>query len=176
MWQKSLVLTALLAVGFPAAGQAVPRAESNEVQITGGYFRSIGTGGGNFNTDMGYGYFLTKDWEVGVRQGINYNLVENASDDWIATTSPFLEYHFMNEGQTTPTLLPFLGGFVGAVWNEDDFTGTVGPSGGVKYFFHDQTFLTARYRYEWFFDEINEVNDTIDSNHVVTFGLGYVWG
>lgn len=161
--------------------QAQPLANDNEIQVTGGYFRPIGTGDGTFNAQISYGYFPgTAAWEVGIRQAITVNQIDEAPDTWVATTTPFVDYHFLGDKlfglDWRQDLVPFIGGFIGAVWNDDDFTGTVGPSAGMKFFFNSQTFLSARYNYEWFFDELDQFNDTLDANHVLTISLGYLWG
>lgn len=96
---------------------------------------------------------------------------------WNAVTSPLLNYHFVGDSPlaVNKNVVPYLGGFVGAVWNDEDFTGTVGPQAGVKLYVTPSTFVAANYRYEWFFDEVGDANDTQDANHVVTVGLGYNW-
>lgn len=77
-------------------------------------------------------------WEVGIRQGFFYTLSDEASDVWRATTTPFIDYHF-RDGTNEQTIVPFVGGFVGAVWNESDFTGAIGPEAGLKAYMSDST-------------------------------------
>ena len=42
----------------------------------------------------------------------------------------FVNYHF----RVTDIIVPYLGAFIGAAWNDRDVTGTLGPQGGVKFF------------------------------------------
>ncbi len=50
------------------------------------------------------------------------------------------------------------------------------PIRGVKVFFNPNTFVSSRYRYEWYFDNLDVGSDSSEGNHVVTIGFGYVWG
>lgn len=158
---------------LPAQVVAAPLAGDNEVEISGGFFHAQGSRVGSLNLDVHYGYYLTPAWEVGLRQGLNYNFVERARDQWVASTTPFLHYNL----RLSDVLVPFIGGHIGVVWNDLDHTGTIGPNGGIKLFFSPQTYFKAGYRYEWFFDRLRRIGDRADrGNHVVNLGLGYVWG
>ena len=53
----------------------------------------------------------------------------------------------------------------------------MGPLAGLKFFVTDATFVQTAYRYEWFFDSLDQAGDhSNDGNHVVSIGIGYVWG
>jgi hypothetical protein len=150
-----------------------PVAGSNEIEIAGGLFHAQGSDTGALNLDLAYGYYLTPGWELGLRQALNYNFLDHERDVWTATTTPFINYNF----RLTDRILPFLGGFIGLVWNDRDVTGAVGPNAGVKIFLSDQVYFTTRYRYEIFFNKIKAIGDNkSEGNHVVNFGLGFVWG
>jgi hypothetical protein len=152
---------------------AGPVANDHEVEVSGGLVHSEGTDTGNLNLDLSYGYYLSPGWQLGLRQALNYNFIEDQTDEWTATTAPFLAYHF----RLTDTVIPHLGGFIGAAWNDRDITGTLGPQVGVKFFFSPQTYVGLRYRYEWFFNKFERINNNSDNgNHVFNIGLGYVWG
>jgi hypothetical protein len=160
-----LLLGSAPAIAEPAQGD-------KEIQGAASFLRPIGSGSGAFNADARYGYFVSPEWQLGLRQ--SYTLVHNddSADVWNAVTAPYAIYHFNNG---TSPMVPYLGAFVGAVWNDEDFTGTVGPQGGVKYYFASDTFLNAEYRYEWFFDEIGDADEIQDANHAVVLGIGYNW-
>lgn len=158
---------------LPARVAAAPIAGDNEIEISGGFFHAQGSRVGSLNADVHYGYYLTPNWEVGLRQALNYNFVERARDQWQASTTPFVLFNF----PLGDVLVPFVGAHLGVVWNDIDHTGTLGPTGGVKLFFSPQTYFKAGYRYEWFFDRFRRIGDRADrGNHVVNLGLGYVWG
>jgi outer membrane protein with beta-barrel domain len=152
---------------------ALPVGGDNEVQISGGASHTQGSDTGNFNADISYGYYLSPGWELGFRQAVNYNFVDDGPDAWQATTTPFLLYNF----RITDVLVPYLGIQGGVVWNDRDVTGTFGPAAGLKLFVADQTFVNIGYRYEWFFNSFEAARDNrTHGNHVANIGLGYVWG
>ena len=94
---------------------------------------------------------------------------------WAATTAPFVRYHFL--GLSENRIVPFLGAFLGAVWNDNDITGTLGPEAGIKFFVTEQAFIQTRYRYAWFFDDFESADNQSDNgNHVISVGIGYFWG
>jgi hypothetical protein len=161
-----------------AQGLAQQVEGDNEIQLSGGFFHAQGSDDGTLTADVSYGKFLTDRWELGLRQTLGYSFIDNADDQWNASTIPFVNYHFRGVTQDD-RFQPFLGAFAGAAYNENDTTFTVGPNLGFKYFVDDQTFFVTRYRYEWFADSlaVGEFEDNFsDGNHVVTFGFGYVWG
>ncbi|HSE82938.1 MAG TPA: hypothetical protein VLB01_00150 [Thermodesulfobacteriota bacterium] len=167
-----LGLGALLAfVATPS--YSVQSVGSSEIQVSGGFFHAQDSNTSDLSADVSYGYYFFQPLEVGIRQGINYTFINNADNPWLATTTPFIDYYFFADRN----FQPFVGGFGGIVWNDDDITGTIGPEGGIKYYVNDTTFLEARYRYEWFFNDFDVIEDEAsDGNQVVTVGIGFVWG
>jgi hypothetical protein len=156
-----------------SAVTAAPQRGAHELQVSGGLFHSEGSDEGNFNADLSWGYYLTPGWQFGLRQALNYNFIDDERDIWTATTSPFLNYNF----RVTDIIVPYLGGFLGLVWNDRDATGTIGPQVGVKFFVHESTFLNLGYRYEFFFDRIDTIDDnSTRGNHVFNIGVGFTWG
>ena len=152
---------------------AAPTDGASEVQVSAGFFHSQGSDSGNLNVDLNYGYYLTPGWQVGIRQALNYNFVDDQRDFWLATTTPFINYHF----RVTDIIFPYLGAFIGVVWNDRDATGAIGPQTGVKFFVHDRTFLNLGYRYEFFFNRLEAIdNNTSRGNHVMNLGVGFTWG
>jgi len=157
---------------MPLPTVAAPVGGDNEVQLSGGAFHRQGSDSGAFNADLSYGYFLTPGWELGLRQGVNYNFIDNGRDFWTATTTPFIQYNLQ-----LGRFVPYVGGSIGAVYNDRDFTGVIGPNTGLKVFFDDQTFLNVGYRYEFFFSRFKDIdNNTNRGNHIGNIGVGFVWG
>ena len=169
----AILLSALVAK--PAF--AGPAANDNELLLNAGFFHGQGSDFSNVNLDLSWGRFLNNPaWQIGLFQGLNWNIIDHAEDPWAATTAPFVRYHFLGISEEN-RVVPFLGAFLGAVWNDDDITGTLGPEAGLKFFVTDQTFIQTRYRYEWFFDDFESAgNQSDDGNHVIAIGIGYVWG
>ena len=170
----SLVGWALISsIAGVASVAAIPRDGANEVQVSAGFFSAQDSDSGNLNIDLSYGYYLTPGWQIGFRQALNSLFVEDGRDQWSATTSPFFNYHF----RVSDIIFPYLGGFIGAVWNVRDITGTLGPQVGVKFFVHEQTFLNLGYRYEWFWDKFERIDNSADNgNHIFNVGVGFMWG
>ena len=170
-----LAISSLVAI---APSQAAQVAGDNEVQLSGGFFHASGSDTGTMTADVSYGKFLTDRWELGLRQTLGYSFIDDADNQWNASTIPFVNYHFRGLSPDD-RFQPFLGAFIGAAYNENDTTFTTGPNLGFKYFLDDQTFIVTRYRYEWFANDldIGELRDnSSDGNHVITVGFGYVWG
>jgi hypothetical protein len=172
----SLSISLILVLCFAIGSYAVQSAGNKEIQLSGGFFHANDTDVGTVTLDASYGYYLTNVWQIGVGQTLNYNINDNASDTWTASTIPFVHYHIRGLS-TNDTFQPFLGAFAGAVYNDDDATGTAGPAAGFKAFMNETTFLVTKYRYEWFFNdvELGDVTDTTRGNHIVTLGLGFVF-
>ena len=170
---STMTLVLVLVISWTTLAFGRPRTNDNELEFSGGFFHARGSDTGALNLDLSYGYFLSPGWEAGLRQALNINFIDDARDVWTATTAPFLKYNF----PLSDNVVPFAGGFLGLVWNDRDVTGTLGPNVGSKFFFNDQTYLTAAYRYEWFFDSIKTAaNSRSQANHVLNFGIGFVWG
>jgi hypothetical protein len=164
-------LIALVLISTPA--QSAPVGGDNEVEAAAGFFHAQGSDSGAFNADLQYGRYLTPGWEVGIRQALSYNFIDHGSDTWVATTTPLLTYNF----HFNDYVIPFLGLGAGIAYNDRDITGTLGPNAGVKIFLSDQTYLGLRYRYEWYFNRLNQADNNADhGNHVATIGIGFVWG
>jgi hypothetical protein len=156
-----------------AAAAAAPVDGMNELLVSGGFFHAQGSDDGNLNADLSYGYYLTPGWQLGFRQALNYNFIDDERDIWIATTAPFLNYNF----RVTDIIVPYIGAFLGLAWNDNDATGTIGPQAGIKFFVHDTAFLNLGYRYEFFFDKFKQIdNNASDGNHVFNIGIGLTWG
>jgi hypothetical protein len=167
----------MLMLGSAGTIYAAQKSGDSDIQFAGSFFHAQGAETGTLNLDVGYGYYATDNLELGILQTVGYSFIDNADDQWMASTIPFVNYYIrglsMNE-----TFQPFIGAFIGASYNEDDETGTMGPQVGFKSYINDSTYIMAKYRYEWFFNEltINEIEDTSsDGNHVITFGVGFVF-
>ncbi len=156
---------------------AQPLPNDNDVQVSAGFFHTQGSDSGTVNFQGSYGKFLNNpSWEVGLRGGLDYAFIDNARDTWLVSTVPYFEYHFLGISDQS-RIVPVAGAFLGLVWNDRDATGTAGPSVGAKFFLNDQTYLVARYQYQWFFSRVERAAGNFDDgNHIVNVGLGYQWG
>jgi hypothetical protein len=170
----AVIGVSMLITGLVAPVQAYQSKGDSSLQLGGGFIHSQGTDVGVLNVDVGYGYFLTENWQLGLIQTLGYSFIEDGEDQWGASTVPYVNYNF----RTKESFQPFVGAFIGASYNEDDITGTLGPQVGFRSFINDSTYIVVKYRYEWFFDELDygDVEDnSSDGNHVVSLGVGFVF-
>jgi hypothetical protein len=176
-FKAGVIGASLLITGMAASVQAAQNSGDSTLQFGGSFFHAQGADVGTLNMEAAYGYFTSKNWELGVIQSVGYSFIDGGDDQWVASTIPFFNYHFLGLS-TNDAFQPFIGAFIGASYNEDDITGTLGPQIGFKSFINDSTFITVKYRYEWFFDDLalNDIEDnSSDGNHVVTLGVGFVF-
>jgi hypothetical protein len=170
LFAGALVVVLGMGNGYVAAA---PGDGASEVQLGAGFNHREGTDISELNADLSYGYYLTPGWQIGFRQALEYDFVDDGRDFWLATTTPFINYHF----RLTEIIVPYLGAFIGLAWNDRDTTGVVGPQGGIKFFVHNNAFLNLGYRYEIFFDRIRAIdNNSSRGNHVLNLGVGLAWG
>jgi hypothetical protein len=171
-WLSAGMLMMGLLLGNGSAS-ALPGDGASEAQVAGGVFHTQGSNEGNLNVDLSYGYYLTPGWQLGLRQALNYNFVDDRRDFWIATTTPFVNYNF----RLTNIIVPYVGAFIGAAYNDREARGVAGPQGGVKLFVHNNTFVNLGYRYEIFFRQFEAIEDNKSrGNHVGNVGVGFTWG
>lgn len=174
---KVFIVIVMVLVGFVAVSNASQASGDNTLQLSGSFTHSQGADSGVLNLDVAYGRLFTDSLELGILQYLGYSFIDNADDTWVASTIPYINYHFTGLSDSD-TFLPFIGAFIGASYNDEDTTGTIGPQLGFKSFVKDSTFILVKYRYEWFFDEltVNDVEDSkSDGNHVVTLGVGFIF-
>ena len=176
-FKTGVIGISLLITGMAATVQAAQSSGDSALQFGGSFFHAQGADVGTLNLEAEYGYFSSKNWEFGLIQTLGYSFIEDGDDQWSASTIPFVNYHFLGLS-TNDVFQPFIGAFIGASYNEDDMTGTLGPQIGFKSFINDSTFISVKYRYEWFFDDLalNNIEDnSSDGNHVVTVGVGFIF-
>jgi len=175
-FKAALVGVSLLVAGMAGSVQAAQNSGDRSLQFGGSFFHAQGADVGTLNLEAEYGYYLHKNWQLGVIQTVGYSFIEDGDDQWVASTIPFFNYYFLGLS-TNDTFQPFVGAFLGASYNEDDITGTLGPQVGFKSFINETTFITVKYRYEWFFDELalNDIEESSDGNHVITIGVGFIF-
>jgi hypothetical protein len=107
--------------------------------------------GGVVNLNGSLGYFLSKEFEVGARQGFSWSDSANGNEGsvWGGDTRIFADYHFdMDRWQ------PYVGAFIGYVYgdvDEDSFIG--GPEIGAKYFVNSTTFIDVNAAYAFNLEE-----------------------
>ena len=118
------------------------------------------------------GYFFTKGFELGLRQGVLYSDPDTGSDRWNASTRAFADYHF-----DLGRLRPFLGVNFGYLYGDDvEETFIAGPEVGLKYFVQRKAFLYLLGEYNFTFEDSDDIEDNYeDGRFVYALGLGVNW-
>lgn len=102
--------------------------------------------GDSFQTGgtVGLGYFLSKDIEIGVRQGFSYS--DTGPATWGGSTQGALDVHFPLGDDAN--ILPFVGFFGGASYaTHAETSWRLGPEAGIKFFLDDNTILALMAQY-----------------------------
>jgi hypothetical protein len=171
----------MLTLGPAASLYAQPKSNDNEILLSASLFRPINSGSGSFNADAVYSYhFDNPAFELGLRQSFTYSFSDTESDVWNAVTAPIARYNILTDTilgiPRRDEFVPFVGGLLGAVWNDNNMTGTMGPEVGLRWYARESTFLLLSYRYEWFFESLDNSDKPQSANHVVALGIGFNWG
>lgn len=122
--------------------------------------------------EFSLGYFLSKNLELGLRQGIGYSDPETGNDTWNASTRGFADFHFdLQRWQ------PYLGVNFGYLYGDDvNESWIAGPEGGVKYFLKPNTFVQALIEYNATFDDADTADEAFDEGRFVyALGMGITW-
>jgi hypothetical protein len=122
--------------------------------------------------EFSLGYFLSKNLELGLRQGIGYSDPKDGNDTWNASTRGFADYHIdLQQWQ------PFLGVNFGYLYGDDvNESWTAGPEVGVKYFVKPNTFIHLLVEYNATFDDADTADEAFDDGRFVyALGMGIAW-
>jgi hypothetical protein len=166
---KQLWIVALVAVLIvPVVARADFRARDWEVTLSGSGSNGPDFDGTTFTVGGNVGYFLTDEFEVGLRQSISFTDV-NTGGDLNGSTRVALDYNF-NLGQWVPYVGANLGYAYGDAVND---TWEAGPEAGVRYFVNNTTFIFLSAEYQFFFDNSeNSFGSESFSDGQFIYGLG----
>jgi hypothetical protein len=172
MFRKGLILAALTAAFLPTFAKADFQQGDLELTLGGNAIggRDFDGIAGGINASVGY--FLTDEFELGVRQSVNYTDVGTAPDaggQLSGSTRVFADFHF-DLGQWQP----YVGANIGYVYGDGTAdTWAAAPEAGVKYFLNSTTFVFAAAEYQFFFDEADNVDDAFsEGQFIYSLGLG----
>ena len=147
-----------------------PSEGSHEFQLSGTGTSDRGLDNGGFGVTGSYGWYLSRDLQLGIRQSVNWVSVERADDRLNGTTRGFADYHF----NVTDRFRPFVGASVGVIYGDGvKETGIIGPEIGVKYYLNQSTFVVGQMEYQYLFDDGDEIDNNFDNGaFAYTLGLG----
>ena len=118
------------------------------------------------------GWFLSDQWEVGVRQSVNVFSQDGDGSDWSGATRAFADYHF-----GSGPFQPFVGVSLGAIYGEHvKDTGFGGPEVGFKQWVKDDVYLELQVEYQFLFESAGDIDDNFDDGALAyTFGVGFTF-
>lgn len=147
-----------------------PRTGDREFSLSGTGSSDKDFDNSSFGLSVDYGWYLSTQTLVGIRQSANYADVDGDNDDfWNGSTRGFADYHF---GQHAAR--PFVGASLGGIYGDGvNDTGIAGLETGLKYYMLPTTFIQARAEYQFLFDSGNSAEENYDDGAwAYTFGMG----
>ena len=170
--RKIIVFFMALMLALPAVSMARFQAGDKEFTLSGSGTSDNDFDNNTFNVDFGLGYFFSDMLEGILRQQAGFIARDNASDDWNASTSIGLALNFPFDNW-----VPFLGATIGYIYGDNvDETWHAAPEVGLKAFVNPTTFVQALVQYQFFFDNMDEAEDTFDDGRFVYgLGIGFRW-
>jgi hypothetical protein len=163
MLRKLSLVPVLALLALPALASAQFEAGNYSLQLSGSGSNDNEWRTGSAAVQFDLGYFLTKELEAGVRQGLIWG---DGGSAWDGNTIVYGDYHFdMDRWQ------PYVGAFIGYKYGDTTADGWVaGPEVGVKYFVNTTTFVNAFAQNQ--FDLQNGIDE---GAYVYGLGLGFRW-
>jgi len=161
MLRKFYLIPALALFLLPAIARAQFEQGNWELTLGGSGSNDRDFRTGNFSVNGSFGYFLTKELEVGVRQTFTWG---DGGSAWAASTVGAVDWNF-----DLDRWVPFVGVNIGYSYgsggNADGWA--AGPEAGIKYFLNSTTFVYAQAQYEF-----NIQESISDGAYFYTAGLG----
>ena len=168
MLRKFYIVPVLALLALPALAQAQFEAGNWALTLSGSGSNDQDFDGGSVGVNGSLGYFMSKEFEVGVRQALTWSdQVGGGGSSWSGDTRIFADYHFdMDRWQ------PYVGAFIGYVYGdavaEDSWV--AGPEVGVKYFVNSTTFIDVNAAYAFNLEEGLD-----DGGFFYGLGIGFRW-
>lgn len=162
-----LLASSAMAQGTGAIG---PTTGDREFSISGTGSSNKDFDNGSFGVSGDYGWYLSDQTLVGIRQSVNFADTAGDSDNmWNGSTRGFADYHF-GQGAARPFVGASLGGIYGDAVKD---TGIAGLETGLKYYMLPSTFVQGRAEYQFLFDDSNSAQDNYDNGvWAYTIGMG----
>ena len=166
MLRKFYLVPVLALLALPALAHAQFEAGNWSLELNGTGSNDKDFENGQVAANGELGYFMSKELEFGIRQGVSWADSQLSSSIWNGSTAIFADWHFdMDRWQ------PYIGANLGYVYGDStNDTWVAGPEGGVKYFVNSTTFIDARITYEF------SLQDGIDEGAFgYGLGIGFRW-
>ena len=167
MLRKGIVLAALLLL--PTFSYGYFEEGDKEITLSGSASNSADFNGVFIGANGSFGYFVTDNLEIGIRQSLQYTDV-GVDSALNGSTRVAADFHFDLEAWQ-----PFVGGNFGYVYGDavsDTFEAA--PEAGIKWFVNSTTFVFAMVEYQFFFDQADEADSAFeDGQFLWSLGIGF---
>ena len=167
MLRKGIVVAALLML--PTFSYGYFEEGDKEITLSGSAANGNEFDGVFIGANGSFGYFVTDNLELSIRQSLQYTdvAVDSALN---GSTRIAADFHFDLEAWQ-----PFVGGNFGYVYGDAvNDTFEAAPEAGIKYFVNSTTFIFAMVEYQFFFDSGDNVGDNFsDGQFLWSLGLGF---
>jgi hypothetical protein len=167
MLRKGIVVAALLLV--PSLSYGYFEEGDKEITLSGSASNSADFDGVFIGGNGSFGYFVTDNLELALRQSLSYTDI-GVGSALNGSTRVAADFHFDLEAWQ-----PFVGGNFGYVYGDavsDTFEAA--PEAGIKWFVNSTTFVFAMVEYQFFFDQADEADNAFeDGQFLWTLGIGF---
>ena len=167
MLRKVMVVVALLML--PTLSYGYFEEGDKEITLSGQAANSADLDGVQIGVTGSFGYFVTDNLELSIRQSLAYSdiFVDSAMN---GSTRVAVDFHFDLEAWQ-----PFVGGNFGYVYGDAvNDTFEAAPEAGVKWFVNSTTFIFAMVEYQFFFDSADDASSAFDDGQFLwTLGVGF---
>ena len=167
MLRKWMVVAALLVL--PTFSYGYFEEGDKEVTLSGSASNSPDFDGVFIGANGSFGYFVTDQLELGVRQSLTYTDV-GVGSALNGSTRVFGDFHFDLEAWQ-----PFVGANFGFVYGDAvNDTFEAAPEAGIKWFVNSTTFVFAMVEYQFFFDSADDADAAFeDGQFLWSLGIGF---
>src|SRR5687768_9424519 len=167
---KNLIKSGVCALALAGATSvmAQPQAGDWEFTLGGSGISDQDFDTGGYSVAGSFGYFVTQNFELAVRQNITF-ADAGPDEEWAGSTRLAADWHFI-----LGSFVPFIGANIGYIYPESGSTWAAGPEIGFKYYVHERTFIFAMGEYAWRFKDFDDAEDNSDDGHFAfTVGVGF---
>lgn len=158
-------LFVVAAIGLlPTLALAQQKADNWEFTLSGNGASSNDFDANSIGINGSVGKYLTKEFEVSLRQSISWADAEGSDSVWAGSTRVAVDYHFDLDAWQ-----PFVGANIGYAYGDIDDSWIASLEGGVKYYVNSTTFIFAMVEYQFLLEE-----SFGDGSFVYSLGIGFL--
>lgn len=122
----------------------------------------------NLDANVGIGYMLTNELEIGIRQGASYQHSDGGGDNLVGETRAALDWNF-----DLGKLQPYVGATLGARYG-DGVSYIAGPEVGIRYWMNTDTAIFVSAAYDFSSKDFSGLrNEASDGQFVYRAGLSF---